>query len=181
MRALAAGQLYPQPEPQRHPDRGGLLRGDYSDRGAAADPAHRLPGRTERRVLHRTVHRHLLHLRHRPDPGGHVDPVDAVRSGGHPDHDPVGRSGLHDGHHPRLLRPPPAYWPVGAAYHGVHPQPQRHGRGGAGGAPRPHRHLRHGDGGGGAHVGVPHPGVRLPQGHLARRVPRSLLLLQRGL
>ena len=32
MRALAAGQLYPQPEPQRHPDRGGLLRGDYSDR-----------------------------------------------------------------------------------------------------------------------------------------------------
>ena len=39
MRALAAGQLYPQPEPQRHPDRGGLLRGDYSDRGAAADPA----------------------------------------------------------------------------------------------------------------------------------------------
>lgn len=50
-----------------------------------------------------------------------------------------------------------------------------------GGAPRPHRHLRHGDGGGGAHVGVPHPGVRLPQGHLARRVPRSLLLLQRGL
>ena len=47
--------------------------------------------------------------------------------------------------------------------------------------PRPHRHLRHGDGGGGAHVGVPHPGVRLPQGHLARRVPRSLLLLQRGL
>lgn len=38
-------------------------------------------------------------------------------------------------------------------------------------------HLRHGDGGGGAHVGVPHPGVRLPQGHLARRVPRGLLLL----
>ncbi|MFR2332899.1 MAG: hypothetical protein ACLS63_08245 [Flavonifractor plautii] len=77
---------------------------------------------------------------------------------------------------PRLLRPPPAYWPVGRLI--VCP-PSTSTADGVVRVVRHHRHLRHGDGGR-CSCRCACPGFSFLKG-AARRVPRSLLLLQRGL
>ena len=179
-RPLAAGPPDPQPEPQRHPPGGRLLRPDHPGRHAAAHAARGLPGRAERRSVYGAVYRHVVLLRHGSDPGGYLDAVVPVRTSGHSLHDPAGRPGVYDGHHPVFLCAAPAHRPVRAAHHGLHPEPERPGRGRADGAPRPDGDLPAGGGGRGAAVHPDGAGLWPAAGRLACGVSRGLRVLQRG-